>query len=116
MTSIRSTLGAILFLATCGLAACGGPSKSPPTPPPAAGGGTPGEGACVRSGCSGTVCVKAGEEVVTTCEYRPEYACYDQAKCEPQADGACGWTATPELQACLGAGGPTGSGGGDVPY
>lgn len=54
---------------------------------------------CVVTGCSGQVC--ADEEVITTCEFRPEYQCYRNARCERQEDGRCGWTMTPELQACL---------------
>lgn len=62
-------------------------------PAPAAG--------CTKSGCSGTVCAETGKEMMTTCEYRPEYACYGSATCERQKDGACNWTPTPELTACL---------------
>jgi hypothetical protein len=29
------------------------------------------------------------------------YACYRDAACERQPDGACGWTPTAELGACL---------------
>lgn len=54
---------------------------------------------CVRTGCSGQIC--SDQEVFTTCEWREEYACYRSATCERQADGTCGWTMTPELQACL---------------
>lgn len=54
---------------------------------------------CFKTGCSRQVC--ADEEVVTTCEYRPEYECYQRAKCERQASGECGFTDTPELRACL---------------
>ena len=54
---------------------------------------------CKPTGCSGTVC--ADEDVATTCEYKAEYACYRDATCERQDDGSCGWTQTPELQACL---------------
>ena len=54
---------------------------------------------CYRTGCSGQVC--ADEDVVTTCEYRPEYECYKTAKCERQANGKCGFTDTPELRRCL---------------
>lgn len=54
---------------------------------------------CRPTGCSGQVC--ADEEVMTTCEYREEYACYQSARCERQANGGCGWTETPELQQCL---------------
>ena len=56
---------------------------------------------CTKGGCSGTLCIEEGEDVVTTCEWRPEYACYQNATCERQSDGACGWTQTQELQACI---------------
>ncbi len=55
--------------------------------------------ACFRTGCSNQVC--ADENVITTCEWRPEYACYQKARCERQANGKCGFTRTPELIACL---------------
>ena len=67
----------------------------------------PGEGltanGCAVAGCSGQLCVSAEEAdtIITTCEYRSEYSCYREASCEPQADGKCGWTQTPELQQCL---------------
>ncbi len=54
---------------------------------------------CFKTGCSGQVC--ADEEVVTTCEFKPEYECYKRAKCERQANGQCGFTDTPELRRCL---------------
>ncbi len=54
---------------------------------------------CMRTGCSGQVC--ADEEVITTCEFRPEFECYRKAKCERQANGECGFTKTPELTSCL---------------
>jgi hypothetical protein len=54
---------------------------------------------CFKTGCSRQVC--SDEEVVTTCEYRPEYDCYKTAKCERQANGKCGFTDTPELRRCL---------------
>lgn len=54
---------------------------------------------CVISGCSGEIC--ADEERISTCIYKPEFACYKQATCELQADNRCGWTQTPELKACL---------------
>src|SRR5690606_12669702 len=56
---------------------------------------------CYVGGCSGQVCSDQ-EGVISTCEWREEYACYQDAKCEVQADGNCGWTQTTELQACLG--------------
>jgi hypothetical protein len=55
---------------------------------------------CFVGGCSGQVCSDQ-EGVITTCEFRPEYACYHTATCEVQGDGTCGWTETPELAACL---------------
>ena len=54
---------------------------------------------CRATGCSSQVC--ADQDVITTCEFRPEFACYRTAKCERQVDGQCDWTITPELQACL---------------
>lgn len=59
----------------------------------------PGEGECRRTGCSGQLC--ASGDVASTCEWMAEYACYAQAICEPQTDGQCGWTITPEAAACL---------------
>jgi hypothetical protein len=73
--------------------ASGRPCATPPQPPTATGG-------CVVGGCSGQVCSDDGG-VVTTCEWLPEYACYRKAACERQADGACGWTLSDELAACL---------------
>lgn len=64
-----------------------------------AGDATAGGAECKPTGCSGIVC--SDEEVMTTCEYRPEYACYKTATCTRQDDGACGWTKTADLDACL---------------
>ncbi len=55
---------------------------------------------CFATGCSGQIC--ADQDMMSTCEWKPAYACYKQVgKCEPQANGSCGWTQTPELKACL---------------
>lgn len=54
---------------------------------------------CFKTGCSSQVC--ADHNVFTTCIYREEFACYQKATCERQADGNCGFTQTPELAACL---------------
>lgn len=95
----------ILFVVA---AACGGSQPDPmppsdpaptdpvvdPAPPPAAGG-------CVPQGCSNTVCAEEGAGIITTCEYKAEYACYQSAVCERQPGGECGWTETAELSACL---------------
>jgi hypothetical protein len=58
---------------------------------------------CALAGCSNIVCVeeKDAADIVTTCEYRSEYACYQTARCEKQANGKCGWTQTAELKQCL---------------
>ena len=70
------------------------PELYPPAPKPNATGG------CLVTGCSGQVCAES--EVATTCEFRPEYACYKQySRCERSASGRCGWAATPELSQCL---------------
>lgn len=55
--------------------------------------------ACIVTGCSGQVC--SDEEIITTCEYRAEHACYKQARCERQPTGKCGWTETTALRACV---------------
>jgi len=57
-------------------------------------------GECFVGGCSGQIC-SDHEGVISTCEFRPEYACYHDATCERQASGDCGWTQTSALQACL---------------
>jgi hypothetical protein len=56
---------------------------------------------CIKSGCSGTRCTEPGDDLATTCEMKPEYACYRDATCERQAGGACGWTQSAELTTCL---------------
>ena len=57
-------------------------------------------GGCFVGGCSSHVCTDRAD-VITTCEFRPEYACYRTATCARQVDGLCGWTASPELASCL---------------
>jgi len=58
---------------------------------------------CKRSGCSSQLCVnKNAADLTTTCEMRPEYACYSQVgRCEPQANGNCAWTPTDALTQCI---------------
>lgn len=87
---------AILFA----LAACGSPAKpstdpSKPPPPP------PGAQGCIVTGCSGSICANPGYDVVTTCEMKPEYQCYQGAECKAQANGECGWTMDERLEQCL---------------
>ena len=54
---------------------------------------------CKKTGCSGHIC--SDKNVITTCEFLPEYGCYHAAACERQPDGNCGWTKTDELATCL---------------
>jgi hypothetical protein len=56
---------------------------------------------CMRTGCSGQLC--ASEPQGSTCEFLPEYACYNTARCERQGNGSCGWTPTASLTACIDA-------------
>ncbi len=60
---------------------------------------------CAVSGCSMQLCISAEEAAngggVSTCEFRPEYACYREATCEIQASGKCGWTESDSLKQCL---------------
>jgi hypothetical protein len=65
----------------------------------AGGGGDVSQKPCMKTGCSGQVC--SDEEVITTCEFKPEYECYKKAACERQKNGECGFTQTPELLECL---------------
>jgi hypothetical protein len=59
-------------------------------------------GGCYVGGCSSQLCTDR-PGAVSTCEYRPEYSCYQNgaARCERQPDGLCGWTPTQTLFACL---------------
>lgn len=88
---------------------CPRPSGVPsPTPPPTSR-PTPSPTThpeCVRAGCSGQLCVSVlSREIVTTCEFRAEYACYQAADCTVQADGTCGFTPTDALRQCLASAG-----------
>ena len=60
------------------------------------------DGSCFIGGCAAELCSDhAG--MVSPCIWRDAYVCFRDATCERQASGACGWTATPELTACLAA-------------
>lgn len=58
---------------------------------------------CRKVGCSGQIC--ADTDVITTCEFRQEYVCFQAARCERQQNGLCGFTQTSELSSCLAQGG-----------
>ncbi len=55
---------------------------------------------CHVGGCSSQVCSDR-PDVVTTCEWREEYACYRTAICARQPAGDCDWTPTDELETCI---------------
>jgi hypothetical protein len=70
---------------------------NPPSTPAA-----PSAGGCVIGGCSSQLCVEAGDETMSTCEYTSAYGCYKKySTCERQNNGKCGWTPTPALQQCI---------------
>lgn len=59
---------------------------------------------CVISGCNSEICADAEGSrgtVMSTCIVLPQHKCLAFAKCEPQADGHCGWTHSPKSKACL---------------
>lgn len=57
---------------------------------------------CVVGGCSGELCQSADKSpLASICIYTEKYACYKQARCEIQTNGKCGWTKTPEFNACV---------------
>lgn len=102
--------GALVGLAACGSTTIGGNG----------GGGAGGSGgesgiagsgggapkACVVGGCSGQICAEEGGSLGSTCEWLDVYACYQELGiCERDALGECGFRQTPELAACVAAGG-----------
>lgn len=57
---------------------------------------------CFVGGCSSELCSESND-MVSTCIWKEEFACYQNATCERQPTGKCGWTKTPELNACINA-------------
>ena len=56
---------------------------------------------CSVGGCSSQVCGDPSE-VVTTCDWQPWYACFQQTSCGNfNADGSCGWHKTGAFIACM---------------
>ncbi len=55
---------------------------------------------CYVTGCNGEICSNE-KAVASTCFYRQEYVCYQNAKCEKQKNGQCDWTQTKELKTCF---------------
>jgi hypothetical protein len=60
----------------------------------------PADAPCYVGGCSDEVC-SAQEGVITTCLWKPEYACDQAATCERQATGECGFTHDDAYNACI---------------
>jgi hypothetical protein len=58
------------------------------------------EDGCHLGGCGSEVCSDQ-EGVASPCIWYPALVCYRDAICARQPSGACGWTPTPELDACL---------------
>lgn len=55
---------------------------------------------CKPTGCSGQLC--ANTDIITTCEFRPEYACVNLTTCGPFGPGwSCAWNPTPAYLDCL---------------
>ena len=84
MRTLLVAIGLSLSMAGCMEAS---PSASPKT-------------GCYIGGCSDQLCSDRSD-VASTCEWTERYACYRDATCERQTDGACGWTETPALTECL---------------
>ena len=57
-------------------------------------------GGCYIGGCSSQICSDQ-PDVVTSCEYKSEYTCYQTAVCERQVEGGCGWRQSPDVGSCL---------------
>lgn len=56
---------------------------------------------CFTAGCSGQLCVpESGKGIITTCEYRPEYACLNLTRCGCSA-GKCAWEQNANYSQCL---------------
>ncbi len=59
---------------------------------------------CVIGGCNMQLCLEQSDvkNTVTSCEYRPAYACYQRAICERNSQsGRCGWRIDNTLATCL---------------
>ncbi|MBS3117846.1 eight-cysteine-cluster domain-containing protein [Candidatus Woesearchaeota archaeon] len=57
---------------------------------------------CGVGGCSGQVCAtkEKAENIITTCDFRPEYACLELTNCICQ-NGKCNWEQNQEYIICL---------------
>ena len=56
---------------------------------------------CITGGCSGTICQsKSAKPIMTTCEYKEEYACYRQIECAC-INNKCEWDKTSAFDKCV---------------
>jgi hypothetical protein len=92
---MRTLLAGLVLACGCALAGCNGGGRQSTT-------GAIEVGQCHVGGCSGELC-SSQEALSSPCIFRPEFACYGSTPgvCEPQRNGDCGWTQTPELLMCL---------------
>lgn len=92
----RHTRSAMQFLAgLCASAALVGCAFDPPARARI-------DDSCYVSGCAAELCSDR-PDLVSPCIWRDAFACFRDATCARQPSGACGWTPTPELGACLAA-------------
>jgi len=58
---------------------------------------------CLTAGCSSQLCLPRDQAsgVVTSCEWKDEYRCYQESVCGCQ-QGKCQWLGSENLSACLG--------------
>lgn len=55
---------------------------------------------CIPQGCSGQICANKNQEMITTCEYRGEYACTKLTSCGCN-EGICEWEQNEEYLGCI---------------
>lgn len=101
--TITKFMGVVGLLFATAIAGCGEESSDDGAMPSGEQGASDAlaQDGCKIAGCNAELCLNPGEEELTTCEWREEYACYQAATCARQSDGQCDWTETPQLQACL---------------
>ncbi len=62
---------------------------------------------CQIGGCSGNLCIRAGANPVSTCDWKDAYACYQPSRnltqCVATPAGNCEWKQTQQLKTCLAA-------------
>jgi len=69
--------------------------------PPVAGTQCTKNSECVIGGCSGQICSPASKgRMVSTCEWREEYACYKKTTCGC-IEGRCVWDQNPVFAVCV---------------